>query len=131
MMNDQMDKASIIKDAIDYIQELQEQERRIEAEIMELENIKNKGAVGVGYHHHKDEYFEQEELPPVLRSKKKRTEKMSSSSYASSYHRRQDSPSPNSSSNNNNININNPIECLEVSISYQIVCVSLIAIAMN
>nr|WAK86064.1 transcription factor bHLH18 [Nothapodytes nimmoniana] len=32
-----MDKASIIKDAIDYIQELQEQERIIQAEISELE----------------------------------------------------------------------------------------------
>lgn len=32
-----MDKASIIKDAIDYIQELHEQEKRIEAEISELE----------------------------------------------------------------------------------------------
>ncbi|KAK1289000.1 Transcription factor bHLH35 [Acorus calamus] len=32
-----MDKASIIKDAIDYIQELQDQERRIEVEISELE----------------------------------------------------------------------------------------------
>ncbi|KAJ4959532.1 hypothetical protein NE237_026643 [Protea cynaroides] len=32
-----MDKASIIKDAIGYIQELQEQERRIQAEILELD----------------------------------------------------------------------------------------------
>ena len=32
-----MDKASIIKDAIEYIQELHEQERRIRAEILELE----------------------------------------------------------------------------------------------
>lgn len=36
-----MDKASIIKDAIDYIQELHEQERRIQAEISELELKKN------------------------------------------------------------------------------------------
>ncbi|XP_010927251.1 transcription factor bHLH35 [Elaeis guineensis] len=35
-----MDKASIVKDAIDYIQELQEQERRILAEISELESGK-------------------------------------------------------------------------------------------
>ncbi|XP_059291856.1 transcription factor bHLH35 isoform X1 [Lycium ferocissimum] len=33
-----MDKASIIKDAIEYIQELHEQERRIQAEISELES---------------------------------------------------------------------------------------------
>nr|WPH60715.1 transcription factor bHLH23 [Panax notoginseng] len=36
-----MDKASIIKDAINYIQELHEQERRIQAEISELESKKN------------------------------------------------------------------------------------------
>ncbi|CAI9760930.1 unnamed protein product [Fraxinus pennsylvanica] len=33
-----MDKASIIKDAIDYIQELQEEEKRIRAELSELES---------------------------------------------------------------------------------------------
>ncbi|CAA2969130.1 transcription factor bHLH35 isoform X2 [Olea europaea subsp. europaea] len=33
-----MDKASIIKDAIDYIQELQEEEKRIRAEVLELES---------------------------------------------------------------------------------------------
>ena len=33
LMFDQMDKASIIKDAIDYIQELHNQERVIQAEI--------------------------------------------------------------------------------------------------
>lgn len=35
-----MDKASIIKDAIEYIQELREQEKRIEAEISDLESGK-------------------------------------------------------------------------------------------
>ncbi|MBA0879033.1 hypothetical protein Goshw_023646 [Gossypium schwendimanii] len=36
-----MDKASIIKDAIDYIQQLQEQEATLQADIMELENSNN------------------------------------------------------------------------------------------
>lgn len=36
-----MDKASIIKDAIEYIQELHEQERILQAEISELELKKN------------------------------------------------------------------------------------------
>ncbi|XP_077222836.1 transcription factor bHLH35-like [Tasmannia lanceolata] len=37
-----MDKASIIKDSINYIQELQDQERKIQAEITELETEKQK-----------------------------------------------------------------------------------------
>ncbi|XP_050220315.1 transcription factor bHLH35 isoform X2 [Mercurialis annua] len=60
-----MDKASIIKDAIDYIQELHEQERRIQAEIMELESGPLKKNHSGGYD------FEQE-LPVLLRSKKKK-----------------------------------------------------------
>ncbi|KAH1067910.1 hypothetical protein J1N35_032897 [Gossypium stocksii] len=36
-----MDKASIIKDAIDYIQQLQEQETTLQADILELENNNN------------------------------------------------------------------------------------------
>ncbi|KAL4324736.1 hypothetical protein GQ457_11G018140 [Hibiscus cannabinus] len=55
-----MDKASIIKDAIDYIQELHDQESRIQAEIMELESGKVMKNPGFGY---------DQELP-VLRSKK-------------------------------------------------------------
>lgn len=35
-----MDKASIIKDAIEYIQELQEEERKLQTEISELESTK-------------------------------------------------------------------------------------------
>ncbi|XP_021634034.1 transcription factor bHLH35 isoform X3 [Manihot esculenta] len=60
-----MDKASIIKDAIDYIQELHEQERRIQAEIMELESGKLKTNPA------RYDEFEQE-LPVLLRSKKKK-----------------------------------------------------------
>ncbi|RDX87074.1 Transcription factor bHLH35 [Mucuna pruriens] len=63
-----MDKASIIKDAIEYIQHLHEQEKIIQAEIMELES---------GMPQKSPSYdFEQEQLPVVLRSKKKRTEKL-------------------------------------------------------
>ncbi|XP_059461233.1 transcription factor bHLH35 [Corylus avellana] len=60
-----MDKASIIKDAIEYIQELHEQERRIQAEIMELESGKSKKNSGYGF---------EQELPILLRSKKKKTD---------------------------------------------------------
>ncbi|XP_057467104.1 transcription factor bHLH35-like isoform X1 [Actinidia eriantha] len=58
-----MDKASIIKDAIDYIQELHDQERRIQAEILQLESGKlNENGV----------FDFKEEMPDLLRSKKKR-----------------------------------------------------------
>ena len=60
-----MDKASIIKDAIEYIQHLHEQEQSIQAEIMELESGKlNKNP----------SYDFEQELPVLLRSKKKKTE---------------------------------------------------------
>lgn len=55
-----MDKASIIKDAIDYIQELHDQESRILAEIGELETGKLKKNPG----------FEYDQELPGLRSKK-------------------------------------------------------------
>ncbi|KAF4349821.1 hypothetical protein CsatB_014970 [Cannabis sativa] len=72
-----MDKASIIKDAIEYIQKLHEEERNIQAEIIELESNHNKGShnnnnnnnnknLGGNYDH-----FDQE-LPILLRSKKKK-----------------------------------------------------------
>ncbi|GKV20377.1 hypothetical protein SLEP1_g30513 [Rubroshorea leprosula] len=58
-----MDKASIIKDAIDYIQELQEQEKRVQADIMELETGKLMKNLA-NY-----DNFDQD-LPVLLRSKK-------------------------------------------------------------
>uniref|UniRef100_A0A7N2LIA6 BHLH domain-containing protein n=1 Tax=Quercus lobata TaxID=97700 RepID=A0A7N2LIA6_QUELO len=61
-----MDKASIIKDAIDYIQELHDQEKRIQAEIMDLESGKLKKNPGYD--------FDDLELPVLLRSKKKKTD---------------------------------------------------------
>ncbi|KAF3452749.1 hypothetical protein FNV43_RR03182 [Rhamnella rubrinervis] len=61
-----MDKASIIKDAIDYIQQLHEQERRIQAEIMELESGRvKKSPSGCDF---------EQDLPVLLRSKKKKIE---------------------------------------------------------
>ncbi|KAF8033677.1 hypothetical protein BT93_C0067 [Corymbia citriodora subsp. variegata] len=60
-----MDKASIVKDAIDYIQELREQEGKIRAEIAELESVILKKNPGFRY--------EQERSPPVHpKSKRKR-----------------------------------------------------------
>ncbi|XP_009359948.2 transcription factor bHLH35 isoform X2 [Pyrus x bretschneideri] len=60
-----MDKASIIKDAIDYIQELHEQERRIQTEIVELESGKSNKKLGSDF---------EQDLPVLLRSKKKKIE---------------------------------------------------------
>uniref|UniRef100_A0A7C8ZJB3 BHLH domain-containing protein n=1 Tax=Opuntia streptacantha TaxID=393608 RepID=A0A7C8ZJB3_OPUST len=101
-----MDKASIIKDAINYIQQLHEQERQIKAEISELEfgrlsrknnsnynnNSSNNNSMDLDYHG--------EQLPAsaLLRSKKKRTD-----------HRRQFHDSDGCGS---------PIEDLQVRVSY-------------
>ncbi|XP_028079722.1 transcription factor bHLH35-like isoform X1 [Camellia sinensis] len=58
-----MDKASIIKDAIDYIQELHEQERRIQADLIQLESGKLK----------KNAVFDlDQQIPTLSRLKKKR-----------------------------------------------------------
>ncbi|KAL9325928.1 hypothetical protein ACSQ67_006573 [Phaseolus vulgaris] len=61
-----MDKASIIKDAIEYIQNLHEQEKRIKAEILNLESGKLKNPT----------YEFDHDLPVLLRSKKNRTEQL-------------------------------------------------------
>ncbi|KAF7806680.1 Transcription factor bHLH35 [Senna tora] len=65
-----MDKASIIKDAIEYIQSLHEEEKSVEAEIMELESGKKNSNSNNGRY----DVYEQEDLPLLLRSKKKKTE---------------------------------------------------------
>ncbi|KAL2338688.1 hypothetical protein Fmac_013134 [Flemingia macrophylla] len=59
-----MDRASIIKDAIDYIQLLHEQEKTIQAEILDLESMKLKNPTHDFDH----------DLPILLRSKKNRTQ---------------------------------------------------------
>ncbi|RYR13703.1 hypothetical protein Ahy_B04g070555 isoform A [Arachis hypogaea] len=66
-----MDKASIIKDAIEYIQKLQEQERIIQSEIVELES-----GMMVEKKNPNSYEFEHQELPMLLRSKKKRTDEL-------------------------------------------------------
>ncbi|XP_028774147.1 transcription factor bHLH35 isoform X2 [Neltuma alba] len=73
-----MDKASIIKDAIEYIQHLHEQEKSIEAEIMELESGKNMNmnmnmmSSNSGNQNSRFEY--EQDLPVLLRSKRNKTE---------------------------------------------------------
>ncbi|XAR63750.1 hypothetical protein NMG60_11023804 [Bertholletia excelsa] len=62
-----MDKASIIKDAIDYIQELHEQEKRIQAEIVQLESGKTKKKAVF-------DYYDDDFPAKTMKSKKKRTE---------------------------------------------------------
>ncbi|KAL7183309.1 hypothetical protein ACSBR1_041900 [Camellia fascicularis] len=63
---ERMDKASIIKDAIDYIQELHEQERRIQADLIQLEPGKLK----------KNAVFDlDQEIPTLSRLKKKRIDR--------------------------------------------------------
>lgn len=64
-----MDRASIIKDAIEYIQHLHQQEKTIEAEIMELQS-------GMPNRNINQNYDLDQELPVLLRSKKKRTNQL-------------------------------------------------------
>ncbi|MED6207568.1 hypothetical protein PIB30_036897 [Stylosanthes scabra] len=104
MVDDQMDKASIIKDAIEYIEHLHEQERRIQDEIMELESaskLKNPLIIEpppVSYHFHQD-------LPVLLRSKKNRPDTLLFDTSASS-----------SSSRNNTYF---PIELIDLRVTYK------------
>nr|XP_043621786.1 transcription factor bHLH35-like [Erigeron canadensis] len=70
-----MDKASIIKDAIDYIHMLHEQERTIQAEIMELESRK----LEPEYHDYFSQHMSNE------RSKKKKLEQAYDPSGSRSY----------------------------------------------
>ncbi|KAE9587706.1 hypothetical protein Lal_00021866 [Lupinus albus] len=84
-----MDKASIIKDAIEYIQHLHEQEKIIQTEIMELESrVLNMNP----------NYDFDQDLPLLLRSKKHRTDQLYE------YH----SVGPR----------NSPIEVLELRVTY-------------
>ncbi|XP_058727892.1 transcription factor bHLH35-like [Vicia villosa] len=83
-----MDKASIIKDAIEYIEHLHEQEKKIEAEIVELES-------GMPNSINSSYDFDQE-LPVLLRSKKKRTDHLYDSVSSRNY----------------------PIELLELRVTY-------------
>lgn len=65
-----MDKASIVKDAISYIQELQEQERRIQDEISQLESM------ATNKNNSLDEFNQAaaDTMTPLTVSKKKRTD---------------------------------------------------------
>lgn len=92
-----MDKASIIKDAINYIKELHEQERRIKAEISEIEC----GKVSNNHLQRSSSMDEDQQLPPTVRSKKKRTD-----------HRR------NFYDSNGCCTSSSPIEDLEMRVSY-------------
>ncbi|CAI8589886.1 unnamed protein product [Vicia faba] len=83
-----MDKASIVKDAIEYIEHLQEQQKNIEAEIMELES-------GMPNSINQNYDFDQE-LPVLLRSKKKRPDQLYDSVTST----------------------NSPIELLELRVTY-------------
>ncbi|RRT76659.1 hypothetical protein B296_00019168 [Ensete ventricosum] len=65
-----MDKASIIKDAIDYIQQLQDQERKMMAEISELEPFREENVSMCD--------FEYDVVPLMHQRKKKRTPRSSS-----------------------------------------------------
>lgn len=83
-----MDKASIIKDAIDYIQHLHDQERIIQGEIMELESRKTESGVF--------DFDQEAEFMSCERSKKKKMEE-----------------SPDSSESRAS-----PVEILELKVSY-------------
>ncbi|KAL8136911.1 hypothetical protein V2J09_002912 [Rumex salicifolius] len=71
-----MDKASIIKDAINYIQELQKEEKRIQTEISELENCKQENKNTDSMFSNDDERHNEALFFPsnaLLRPRKKKT----------------------------------------------------------
>ncbi|GKA41482.1 transcription factor bHLH35 [Tanacetum coccineum] len=84
-----MDKASIIKDAIDYIQHLHDQERVIQAEIMELESRKLESGV--------IDYDQEMAFMSTEKSKKKKAEQSFDSGESSRAY---------------------PVEILELKVSY-------------
>ncbi|XAR53248.1 hypothetical protein NMG60_11021720 [Bertholletia excelsa] len=107
-----MDKASIIKDAIEYIQELHEEEKRVRAEIVELEcrrKLKKGGGGGGG----SDFEMEEEAIPlPASSSSSSRPKK-----------KRIDQPPPlttayDTSSSGASRPSSSPIEDLELRLSY-------------
>ncbi|XP_010539408.1 PREDICTED: transcription factor bHLH35-like [Tarenaya hassleriana] len=73
-----MDKASIIRDAIDYIQELQKEENRLEIEVRELESVRSKRSLTF------DKDFDGELLVPVTAEMNKQVDHGSTRSRSSS-----------------------------------------------
>ena len=68
-----MDKASIIKDAINYIKELQDEEKKIKAEILDLEQRRsNNGNYDNNSFSVRD--YDQQLSALIMKSKKKRPE---------------------------------------------------------
>lgn len=109
-----MDKASVIKDSIDYMQELIDEEKRLEAEIRELESQSILQANPIGDYDCINNFPENQQQDfsnhNVVRSKK--FKQMGYSTFGSS---------------NTRVHSHSPIEVLEVSIilSFLVTCVFL------